>query len=142
MTSGAARARRRSRELLVQAVYQWQITGHSEQELISQFDEDHGLAAADRRHFKKLLPAVLASAPAYDEIIARHAVRAIEQLDVVGRAVLLSALAELANCDDVPTKVIINEAVDLAKRFGPAESFKFINAVLDKASRDLRGEDK
>ena len=59
-------------------------------------------------------------------------------LDAVGRAVLLLGLAELKFRDDVPTKVVINEAVELAKRYGATDSFKFVNAVLDKMSRELR----
>jgi transcription antitermination protein NusB len=78
------------------------------------------------------------NAPALDVIIAKYATRGIEQLDAVGRAILLLGLAELKFREDVPSKVVINEAVELAKRYGAAESFKFVNAVLDKSSRDLR----
>jgi N utilization substance protein B len=75
---------------------------------------------------------------ALDAIIARLAARGVDQLDAVGRAILLLALAELKYRDDVPTKVVINEGVELAKRYGATDSFRFVNAVLDKASRELR----
>ena len=80
---------------------------------------------------------VLDDVVALDELIERYATRGVDQLDAVGRAILLLGLAELKHRDDVPAKVVINEAVELAKRYGAAESFKFVNAVLDKAARDL-----
>ena len=80
----------------------------------------------------QLLATVIDNVAALDEIIARQAARGLDQLDAVGRAILLLGLAELKFRDDVPTKVVINEAVELAKRYGAAESYKFVNAVLDK----------
>jgi N utilization substance protein B len=81
----------------------------------------------------------VADAPALDALIARQAARGIEQLDAVGHAILLLGLAELKFRADVPSKVVINEAVELAKRYGATDSFKFVNALLDKMSRELRG---
>ena len=75
-----------------------------------------------------------------DAVIRNHAVRSLDQLDEMGRSILLVALAELSYCDDVPVKVAINEAVKLARRYGAFDSYKFINAVLDKAARELRGQ--
>jgi N utilization substance protein B len=125
--------------LLVKALYQWQIAGHSVAELSAQFAADEDFEASDRDFFGQLLAVTIESAPALDTIIARQAARGLEQLDAVGRAILLLGLAELKFREDVPSKVVINEAVELAKRYGPAESFKFVNAVLDKSSRELRG---
>ena len=71
-------------------------------------------------------------------LIADLAVRSLDQLDAVGRGILLMALAELKHRPDVPVKVVINEAVKLAKRYGAADSFRFVNAVVDKASKRLR----
>src|SRR5262249_38740796 len=92
----------------------------------------------DRDYFGALLAVVLDDAPALDALIARNAARGVDQLDAVGRAILLLGLAELKHRADVPTKVVINEGVELAKRYGAAESFKFVNAVLDKTARELR----
>jgi transcription antitermination protein NusB len=137
----SARSRQRSRELLVQALYQWQLAGHERSELVAQFRAQPEFARIDQPYFHDLLERVIAEAPALEELIAEHATRGSDQLDAVGRAVLLLALAELRYRPDVPTRVIINEAVELTKRFGAAESFKFVNAVLDRASRreDVRG---
>jgi N utilization substance protein B len=134
-----ARARPLARELLVKALYQWQMAGHSVAEIAAQFAAHEDFEHSDRDFFGQLLAVTIENVPALDAIIARHAVRGIEQLDAVARAILLLGLAELKYRDDVPSKVVINEAVELAKRYGPAESFKFVNAVLDKSSRELRG---
>jgi transcription antitermination protein NusB len=134
-------ARHLARELLVKALYQWQIAGHSLAELSAQFAADEEFARCDETFFSELLAATVADAPALDAMIARHAARGIEQLDAVGRAILLLGLAELKFREDVPSKVVINEGIELAKRYGAADSFKFVNALLDKMSRELRGGD-
>jgi N utilization substance protein B len=134
-----ARARHLARELLVKALYQWQIAGHSVAELSAQFAADDDFERCDRDFFGQLLAVTVENVPALDVVIARQATRGIEQLDAVGRAILLVGLAELKFRDDVPSKVVINEAIELAKRFGTTDSFKFVNAVLDKSSRELRG---
>ena len=85
---------------------------------------------------------MLSNTDCLDAFIGKYAVRSLEQLDAVGRAILLVALAELKQFDDIPAKVAINEAVDLAKRYGATDSYKFVNAVLDKVARELRGADK
>jgi len=133
-----AGARHLARELLVKALYQWQIAGHSVAEISAQFAAEEEFARCDDAFFGELLATTVADAPALDALIARHAARGIEQLDAVGRAILLLGLAELKFREDVPSKVVINEAVELAKRYGAAESFKFVNALLDKLSRELR----
>jgi N utilization substance protein B len=134
-----ARARHLARELLVKALYQWQLAGHSVAEISAQFAAHEDFERSDRDFFGELLAVTINDAPALDVLIARQATRGLDQLDTVGRAILLLGLAELKFRDDVPSRVVINEAVELAKRYGAAESFKFVNAVLDKISRELRG---
>lgn len=133
-----ARGRHLARELLVKALYQWQLAGHSPAQITSQFAAHDDFPNCDSDFFGQLLAVTIDDAPALDAIIARHASRGIEQLDPVGRAILLLGLAELKFRDDVPSKVVINEAVELAKRYGTTDSFKFVNAVLDKSARELR----
>ncbi len=134
----ATRARRLARELLVKALYQWQIAGHSVRELKSQFLAAEDFERCDSDYFDELLTTIVSDAPALDVLITRYAVRPIEQLDAVGRAVLWLGIAELKHRADVPTKVAINEAIELTKRYGTTDSHKFVNAVLDKTARDLR----
>jgi transcription antitermination protein NusB len=134
----ATRARHLAREQLVKALYQWQIAGHTVHELKTQFSTAQDFERCDREYFEELLATVVADVAALDAFISRYAVRSIEQLDAVGRAVLLIGLAELKHRPHVPTKVIINEGIELTKRYGVTDSHKFVNAVLDKASRELR----
>ena len=133
-----ARARHLARELLIKALYQWQLAGHSVAEISAQFAAHEDFERCDRDFFGQMLAVTVENAPALDVIIARQATRGLDQLDAVGRAILLLGLAELKFREDVPSKVVINEGVELAKRYGATDSFKFINAVLDKSSRELR----
>lgn len=138
----SARARHLARELLVKALYQWQIAGHGVAEISAQFAGLDDFGRCDRDFFGELLAVAVDDSPALDQLISRQATRGVDQLDAVGRAILLLGLAELKFRDDVPTKVVINEAVELAKRYGTTDSFKFVNAVLDKMARELRGGGK
>jgi N utilization substance protein B len=131
-------SRERARGLLIKALYQWQLAGHSRDELQAQYAELAEYGRIDQAYFEDLLSRVLESAPTFDAVIATHADRGVDQLDAVGRAILLLALTELKFRQDVPVKVVINEAVELAKRYGATDSYRFVNAVVDKASKELR----
>jgi len=131
---GMARARHAARELLVKALYQWQLADASEAELLEQFGEAPQFARADQHYFREMLHAVLADVERLDALLVKQATRDMAQQDAVGRAILFLALTELKSRPDVPTNVVINEAVELAKRYGPAESYRFVNAVLDKVA--------
>jgi N utilization substance protein B len=135
---GGVRSRQRAREFLVKALYQWQLAGHSAAEITGQFASLEGFDRCDRDYFDALLATVIDNVAALDAIIARQAARGLDHLDAVGRAILLLALAELKFRGDVPTKVVINEAVELAKRYGASESYKFVNALLDRTARELQ----
>jgi N utilization substance protein B len=131
-------SRERARVLLVKALYQWQIAGHELDELKAQFGQMAEFRRVDQAYFEDLLARAIAEAGRFDAEIARLAARGIDQLDAVAHGVLLLAMAELAHREDVPVKVVINEAVKLTKRFGAQDSFRFVNAVLEKASKSLR----
>jgi N utilization substance protein B len=134
----AAGSRERARGLLIKALYQWQLAGHSRDEILAQYAELAEYGRVDQDYFADLLDRVLLDTASLDALIDSFATRGLGQLDPVGRSILLLALAELKHRPDVPAKVVINEAVNHAKRFGPAESFRFINAVTDKAAKHLR----
>lgn len=131
--------RREARELLVQALYQWQLAGHSESELCAQFAELPGRKTADWDYFCELLAVILRDSESLDMDIEAEADRSVDRTDAVSRAILLLGLAELHQRSDVPTKVIINEAVELAKRYGPVDCYRFVNAVLDRAAGRIDG---
>jgi transcription antitermination protein NusB len=130
--------RRWSRRLAMQALYQWQMTGQDIEEIDRQFREQADLPKADRAYFHELLRGVVSNVQALDGELAPHTERAIEHIDPVERAILRIACFELVHRPDVPPKVIINEAVELAKRFGAEQGHRFINGVLDKAASRLR----
>jgi N utilization substance protein B len=134
----SAGSRERARGLLIKALYQWQLAGHSHDELLAQYQALAEYGRIDQAYFDDLLKRVLAEAKSLDAVIACYADRGVDQLDAVGRAILLLALTELKFRSDVPVKVVINEAIELAKRYGATDSYRFVNAVVDKAAKTLR----
>jgi N utilization substance protein B len=137
--SSSVRARQGARDLLIKALYQWQLGGHDLPELLEQFALAPEYARVDKGYFQELLAAVIGNVTSLDSLITTQADRDVKTVDVVGRAVLLLGLEELNSRPDVPTKVVINEAVELAKRYGPPDCFRFVNAVLDKAAAVIEG---
>jgi len=133
------RARQGARDLLIKALYQWQLGGHDVTELQEQFATAPEYAQIDKDYFQELLAAVISNVTSLDSLITTQADRDVKTVDVVGRAVLLLGLEELSSRPDVPTKVVINEAVELAKRYGSPNCFRFVNAVLDKAADVIEG---
>ena len=136
--SESAGTRSRARELLLQALYQAQITGHDKRELLRQFHERPDYERVDREYFDELLPAICDEFDNLRSGLAEHADRPVNQLDPVELAILLIGYYELRSRVDVPFRAVINEAVNLARRFGAEDSHKYVNAVLDKAVRTLR----
>ena len=134
-TERPVRGRQRARELLVQALYQWQLTDQQSDELLGQFSARAEFSRIDQTYFRELFSAVLCDFKDLDALISEHADWDHDQLDAVSRAVLLLSLSEFKSRFEVPTKVVINEAVELAKRYGPTDSFRFINAVLDNVAK-------
>ncbi|MEH6453404.1 MAG: transcription antitermination factor NusB [Psychromonas sp.] len=130
--------RRRARQFAVQAVYQWQITKLNVGQIIDQFTVDQDLSKTDVPYFKELLAGVVNKTESLDEKLAPYLSRKIEDVDMVDKAVLRIAMFELTYRTDVPHKVVLNEAIELAKDFATDESYKFVNGVLDKALRSLK----
>jgi N utilization substance protein B len=134
----SARARSLARRLALQALYQWQMTGHSFAELRNQYTQDEGYPDVDPDYFKALLEGTIEGAPAIDELLGQWLDRPVNQLDPIEHAVLLIGVEELRAHLEVPYRVVLNEGVELAKKFGATDGHKFINAVLDRAARQLR----
>jgi N utilization substance protein B len=131
-------ARTRSRELALQALYQKQIAGHDRRELLSQFREQTAYQRVDRVFFEELLSDICNTQDALEEIVAGIIDRPLEQLDPVELGILLIGVYELESRIDIPYRVVINEGVNLAKRFGAMDGHKYINACLDAAAQSLR----
>ena len=131
-------ARRRSRELALQGLYQWQIGGHDAGVVDAQMREQEGFDKCDRTHFDALLHGCIRDAQSLDAVLARHVDRKTTELSPIEHGVLMIGAWELTNCLDIPYRVAINEAVELAKSFGGTDGHKYVNGVLDKAAADLR----
>jgi len=129
--------RRKARHLAVQAIYQWQMTQDNVGDIVEQFKLDQDMKGADIQYFMELLGGVASQAARLDETFAPFLSRKLEDLDLVDKAVLRLATFELLHRQDVPYKVVINEAIELAKSFAAEESHKFVNGVLDKVVKQL-----
>jgi N utilization substance protein B len=132
-------ARRRSRELALQGLYEWLLSGADAGVIDAHMREQDTYAQCDQKHFDALLHGCIAEAAALDAVLARHVDRPTLQLSPVEHGILLIGAYELQRCVDIPYKVAINEAVELAKSFGGTDGHKYVNGVLDKAALDLRG---
>lgn len=126
----------------MQALYQWQLTNQSAREIKSQFLESEDSAGTDREHFEELVDACIGQNAAIVEAMSPYLDRPLEQLDPVESAILLVGMYELKNRIDIPYRVVINEAVDLCKRFGATDAHKYVNAVLDRAAREIRAAER
>ena len=134
----AGRARSLSRKLAMQALYQWQMTGQSAAELRNQYAAEEGYSDCDGEYFSELVNVITEAAPALDAELGLLIDRPVAQLDPVERAVLLIGLHELGQRLDVPHRVVINEGVELAKRFSTDDSGRFVNGLLAKIATEVR----
>lgn len=130
--------RTESRRVALQAIYQWQLTNESIPQIVKQFNEDGLLAEVELEWFKELLMEVSNHAEALDALFADYLDRSVARIDPVERAIMRMGAYELQSKVEIPYKVIINESVELAKRFGAEESHKYINGILDKVAKQLR----
>ena len=142
ITGDDPRARSAARRYLVQALYQHQLGGQAWQDLHHQYSADPGFVRADPEFFRIALAAVCDHRARLDLELQQHSDIAPPRLDPIEHAILYLGLWELMERPDIPYRVIINEAVELAKRFGAADGHRYVNAVLDKASRTHRAVER
>ena len=133
-----SRKRSRARHLAVQALYQWQMTGQDVGDVVGQFLASQDGTKFEVDYFRDLLRGIAINLNALDAWLQPHVDRPIAQIDPVERAILRLGAYELAHHPEVPYRVVINEAVELAKVFGAEEGHKYVNGVLDKVARALR----
>ncbi len=131
-------ARRRSREIALQGLYEWLLSGADAGVVDAHVREQDGFDKCDSAHFDALLHGCIDEAADIDAVLARHVDRKTTELSPVEHGVLMIGTYELKHCIDIPYKVAINEAVELAKSFGGTDGHKYVNGVLDKAAVDLR----
>jgi N utilization substance protein B len=136
------RARSIARKLAMQALYQWQLTQQTANEIKKQFLESEDSAGVDREHFEELVSGCIAKHEELAAALKPFIDRPLDQLDPVETAILMIGMYELQQRVDIPYRVVINEAVDLCKRFGATDAHKYVNAVLDRAARELRSAER
>jgi len=135
-------ARSRARRRALQALYAWQMSGSKMTSVIEQFRHEQDMEVADLEYFEDLLRGVEANVQALDEALKPYIDRDVEQIDPVERAALRLAAYELKYRPDVPYRVIINEAIEVTKRFGADHGHSYVNGVLDKLATQLRVTEK
>jgi len=129
-----ARARRRA----LQALYAWQMSGGEVSQVIAQFAHEQAHEIADLEYFDDLVRGVVKHRGALDEALAGYLDRTVEEVDPIERAVLRLSAYEMLHRVDVPYRVVLNEAIEIAKRFGSEHGHTFVNGVLDRAAADWR----
>ncbi len=131
-------ARRRSREAAMQGLYEWLVAATPISDIHAHMRELDGFGKCDEAHFDALLKGCIEQSAALDALLAHHLDRAVTRLSPVEHALLMIGTFELQHCLDIPYRVAINEAVELAKSFGGTDGHKYVNGVLDKAAAELR----
>ena len=134
-------ARSNARRSAVQAIYQWQLTGQEVGQIDEQYVADHDVSKIDQAYFHELLREIPLHIHELEDHIIPVLDRKIEELDPVERAVLRIGTYELEFRLDVPYRVVINEAVELAKTFGAEDGHKYVNSILDKIAQRLRASE-
>ena len=137
-----SRARSLARKLAMQALYQWQLTQQTAAEIKPQYLESEDSAGVDEDHFVELVTQVIADNETITGALKPFVDRPLDQLDPVEAAILMIGMYELQQRLDIPYRVVINEGVDLCKRFGATDAHKYINAVLDRAAREIRAAER
>lgn len=133
--------RHNARQYALQAIYQWQLSGTSIQEIEVQFVKFHVTKKVDLDYFKEVIEGVAKLQREIDKQIEPYLERSITEVDPIELAILRIATYEFAKRLDVPYRVIINEGLELAKKFGSVEGFKFVNSILDRVARQLRAHE-
>lgn len=138
----STRGRSIARKLAMQALYQWQLTQQTADVITQQHLESDDSRGVDEEHFIELVTNCIDQHATITGALAPFIDRPLEQLDPVEAAILMVGIYELQQRLDIPYRVVINEGVDLCKRFGATDAHKYINAVLDRAAREIRAAER
>ncbi len=130
--------RSRARGFVLQGLYQWSLAKLPACDILAQMETKFDMRRADVQYYRGLLSEVINGATNLDPLFEPYLDRSLDELDPISVNILRIAVCEMSHHWEVPYKVVIDEAVNLAKKFGPEQSYSFINGVLDKASKQLR----
>ena len=128
-------ARHRARRAAAQALYQWQLTGECSADIEHHLLSRHDRRKIDQNYFRTLVTGVITHASSLDQLLEPWLDRPVAQIDPVERAIVRIGAFELTRRPDVPWRVVLDEAIELAKIFGAAQSYRFVNGVLDPLAR-------
>jgi len=138
MSVSVAKGRSNARKKAMQALYQWHMTGSDLIEIETQFHQEQNMEKVDVDYFHSLLHKVPTEIKTLDKLIAQYSERDEDELDPIEQTILRLSTYEMVNRIDVPYKVVISEAIGLAKIFGSDKSHTFVNGVLDKLAKEFR----
>ncbi len=133
-----AKARGKSRRFVMQAIYQWQMTGDSITDIKQQFFDENNFSVIDSAYFSELVSGVASSISEIDPLLEKYMTRLVESVDPVERSILRLATYEFLYRIDVPYRVVLNEAISITKEYCAENSHTFVNAVLDKVAKEVR----
>ena len=138
MTAGSRHMARRS---VVQALYQWELTGQLSAGIEDSFLDDWGLKGVDQEYFKQLVRGILKYTTELDRLLEKCLDRDLASVDPIERTVLRIGTYELQFRPEIPVRVVLNEAIELARVFGAEEGYRFVNGVLDRCQKLCRGSE-
>jgi transcription antitermination protein NusB len=130
--------RTNARKAVVQAIYQWQMTGQGLNDIEQQFVEAERLKGIQKSYFRELFHGIPKCLDSIDKILAEFVDRPVDVIDPVERAILRMGVYELLHRPEMPYKVVINEGINLAKCFGADGSHRYVNGILDKVAQQQR----
>lgn len=122
----------------LQSLYQWQVSGNSIEEIKNIFLEKHAKKSIDSEYYAELVCGVTQQHASLDALLMPYLKRNFQEIDPIELSVLRIATYELAHRLDIPYRVVINEALELVKKFGSIEGYKFINSILDLLAKQIR----
>jgi transcription antitermination protein NusB len=134
-------SRRVAREFALRGLYSWHLAQQDSVDIAATLREDAQFKKADEAYFQHLFQGTLEDAPNLETKLGPHLDRSVAELSPIERSILMIGAYELVNCPDVPYRVAINEAVELAKLYGGTDGHKYVNGVLDKLARTVRSEE-
>ena len=134
-------SRHMARRSVVQALYQWELTGQVGAGIEDSFLNDWGLEGVDQEYFKQLVQGILKYTTELDRVLEKCLDRDLASVDPIERSVLRIGTYELQFRPEIPVRVVLNEAIELARVFGAEEGYRFVNGVLDRCQKLCRGSE-
>jgi N utilization substance protein B len=133
--------RHNARSFAIQAIYEWLVSGNDVASIKAHFLEDYNFNKTDLAYFSELLNGVTTNTETLDNYMLQYLDRPINKLNLIELCILRMAIYELDKRLDVPYRVVINEAVELAKKFGVTDGHKYVNSILDQVAKDIRNNE-